>query len=176
MKPLFFAFSLLLASIAQADQPATPAADHIKPWTLPDQFDEPYTFNPDERVMLIAASNSAAGLVNDAIKDQPEGWLAQRSVIYVADITRVPRFVANRVLIPSMRSAPYRILLDREDQVASQYVEERSEVLWLGLEDGVIIERRRFDSAPALRLALDALDPDKGADATAQSKPADADQ
>ncbi|QJD58906.1 FAD/FMN-containing dehydrogenase [Pseudomonas sp. gcc21] len=176
MKPLFFALSLLLMPFAQADEPATPATDRIEPWTLPDQFDEPYTFEPDERVMLIAASNGAAGLVNDAIKDQPEGWLAQRSVIYVADITRVPKFVANRVLIPSMRSAAYRILLDREDQVASRYVTERSEVLWLGLEDSRIIERRRFDSAPALRLALEALDPINDTDAAAQPGSVDADR
>ncbi|MEH6389571.1 MAG: FAD/FMN-containing dehydrogenase [Pseudomonas profundi] len=173
MKPLLFALSLLLIPSVQADQSTTQTADRIEPWTLSDQFDEPYTFDPDERVMLIAASKGAAGLVNDAIKDQPEGWLAQRKVVYVADITHVPRLIANRMMVPSMRSAPYRILLDREDQVASRYVEERSEVLWLELEDSRIVERQRFDSAAALRLALEALDPVKDTNTTADSEPAD---
>ncbi|WP_150302986.1 hypothetical protein [Pseudomonas saliphila] len=171
MKPLLFALSLLLIPTVQADQSTTQTADRIEPWTLSDQFDEPYTFGPDERVMLIAASKGAAGLVNEAIKDQPEGWLVQRRVVYVADITHVPRFVANRMMVPSMRSAPYRIFLDREDQVASRYVQERSEVLWLELDDSRIVERQRFDSAQALRQALEALNP--VADTAERSKSAD---
>ncbi len=158
MKPLFFALSLLLVPTAHADQPAKQSPNHIEPFTLPDQFDERYTFGADERVMLIAASNGAARLVDEAIKAKPEDWLAQRRVIYIADITHVPRLVANRVLVPSMRSAQYRILLDRDGQVGSRYVEERSKVLWLELEDSKIVERQRFDSAQALRLALEALD------------------
>jgi hypothetical protein len=63
--------------------------------------------------------------------------------------------VANRVLVPSMRDANYRILLDREGQVASRYDASRSEVLWLTLEDGTLRERQQFSSADRLKDALE---------------------
>lgn len=149
--------SFSVAAFAQAEE----AVDRVEPWTLNDQFDQPYRFDASERILLIAASNGAAKLVDDAIKNKPEGWLAERQAVYVADITHVPRLVANRVLVPSMRSASYRILLDREGEVASRYVEDRKPVLWLTLDDGQITERQRFDSSEALRLALESLEHDE---------------
>jgi hypothetical protein len=160
---LLLSFSIL--SVAQAEE----VAEHVEPWTLNDQFDQPYNFDASERVMLIAASNGAAKLVDEAIKNKPEGWLAERQVVYIADITHVPRLVANRVLVPSMRSASYRILLDRDGEVASRYVEDRKPVQWLTLERGEIAGRLRFDSADALRLALEALEV---VQASAPSQPA----
>jgi hypothetical protein len=153
VRPLILLIGLLLAPFTLADS----EVPRVEPWTLPDQFDRPYSVDGSERVMLIAASHGAAKLVDEAIKSRPPGWLSERSVIYVADISQIPRFVANRVLVPSMRSANYRVLLDRDDQVASRHVEDRGPVHWLTLEQGQIVERLRFDSSKTLGVALDAL-------------------
>ncbi|WP_304639375.1 FAD/FMN-containing dehydrogenase [Pseudomonas sp.] len=160
MKPMKPIVTLLLSLSVMAFSHAEERVDRVEPWTLNDQFDQPYRFDASERVLLIAASNGAAKLVDDAIKNKPQGWLAERQVTYVADITHVPRLVANRVLVPSMRSASYRILLDREGEVASRYVEDRKPVLWLTLDNGRIAERQRFDSSDALRLSLESLELD----------------
>lgn len=146
---------LLLLSLLALCANAVEVGAKLDSWTLPDQFDQTYELADDVEVILIAASTGAARLVDAAIRTQPKGYLEARQTIYIADITHMPRLVANRVLVPSMRDANYRILLDREGQVASGYNPSRGEVLWLTLEQGTLRERRQFSSAEQLKEALE---------------------
>lgn len=134
---------------------AVEVGERLDTWTLSDQFDQPYELEDDVKIILVASSSGAARLVDTAIKEKPKGYLEARQAVYIADITHMPRMVANRVLVPSMRDANYRILLDREGQVASRYDASRSEVLWLTLEDGTLRERQEFSSADRLKDALE---------------------
>ncbi len=145
---------MLLGCLAFAAQ-AVEVGERLDTWTLSDQFDQPFELDDDVKIILVASSTGAARLVDAAIKEKPKGYLEARQAVYIADITHMPRMVANRVLVPSMRDANYRILLDREGQVASRYDASRSEVLWLTLEDGTLRERQEFSSADRLKDALE---------------------
>lgn len=145
---------MLLGCMALSAQ-AVEVGEKLDTWTLSDQFDRPYELDDDVKIILVASSSGAARLVDAAIKEKPKGYLEARQAVYIADITHMPRMVANRVLVPSMRDANYRILLDREGQVASRYDASRSEVLWLTLEDGTLRERQQFSSADRLKDALE---------------------
>ncbi len=132
------------------------AADAIKPlmkWTLLDQNDRAYTLDDNAQVLLIARSMSAAKLVNAAIEDAPEGYLESRHVIYVADIEKMPSLV-KLVAVPAMRSAKYRILLDRDGRVANQYNGDRETVQWLALKNGAAIQEQRFADGATLKQAI----------------------
>lgn len=146
---------LLLLSLLTLSVHALEVGEKLDSWSLPDQFDQAFELDDEVKVILIASSTGAARLVDAAIKTQAKGYLEARQTIYIADITHMPRMVANRVLVPSMRDANYRILLDREGQVASRYNPSRGEVLWLTLEDGTLRERRQFSSADQLKDALE---------------------
>ncbi|MFF7710341.1 FAD/FMN-containing dehydrogenase [Pseudomonas sp. NPDC007930] len=127
----------------------------LAPWTLLDQFDKPFTFGSDTQLLLVARSMDAAKLVDAAIKTQPEGYLEARHAAYVADIEHMPTIIANAVAIPAMRSAHYRILLDREGRVASRYDGARDSVQWLRVADGKLVEQKVFTDAEGLRQALE---------------------
>jgi len=146
---------MLLLSCLALSAHAVEIGERLDTWTLPDQFDQPLQLDNKVRVILVAGSHGAAKLVDAAIKDEPKGYLEARQAIYIADITHMPRMVANRILVPSMRDANYRILLDREGEVASRYEANRGEVLWLTLEEGTLRERRQFSSADQLKEALE---------------------
>jgi hypothetical protein len=144
---------LLCASLpAHALQPGAAVA----PWTLKDQFDRPYTFGPETRVLLVARSMGAARMLDSALAEAPAGYLDSRRVAYIADIERMPA-IARALAIPAMRSARYRILLDTQGAVAPGYEGAREGVQWLEVEGGTLKAEKRFDEAPALRQALDAL-------------------
>lgn len=148
---------VLLLSLFTLAVHAVELGDKLDSWTLPDQFDQPYQLDDEVRILLVASSHGAAKLVDAAIREQPSGYLEARQAIYVADISRMPRFVANRILVPSMRDANYRILLDREGRVAPRYQNSgEDEVLLLALEEGKLRERQQFSSAEQLRAALEA--------------------
>ncbi|WP_313643513.1 hypothetical protein [Pseudomonas sp.] len=144
---------LLLALLSLPFAHAASATPVVGGWTLVDQFDRAYTLDDRTQVVLIARSFSTARMVNRAIEQAPAGYLDERAVVFVADIAQVPS-MAQAVLIPSMRSAKYRILLDREGRVAERYAGDRDQVQWLQLQGGQVVSERRFTDSAALNQAL----------------------
>ena len=162
-----FLIPLVLActsALAQA-QTSAPAA-----WTLKDQFDAAYTLDPTTRVVLIARSHATANLVNSAVEHTQPGYLDARKVVFVADIARVPGLVL-KFLVPNMRSANYRILLDRDGQVAERYAGDRETVQWLDMDQGKVVRERHFEDLASLRQALASLVPPQGDGQAAQTRP-----
>ncbi|MBF8780358.1 hypothetical protein [Pseudomonas fulva] len=125
-------------------------------WTLEDQFEHAHTLDAGTRVLMIARSMSSARLVNSALEHTPDGYLDQRGVLFVADIEKLPSVVQS-LLVPSMRSARYRILLDRDGQVAARYAGDRDSVQWLELQGGKVVREQRFSDLASLRQALAGL-------------------
>lgn len=149
MQRLVLVAGVLLCFSALADNAIQP----VKKWTLLDQNDKAYTLNDDAQVLLVARSMSAAKLVNAAVEDAPEGFLEQRHMIYVADIEKMPSLI-KVVAVPAMRSAKYRILLDRDGRVASDYNGDRDSVQWLTLKNGAVVQETRFTDAAKLKQAV----------------------
>lgn len=144
---------MVLANVAQAqDAPAIG-------WTLLDQFDKPYTADADLQVMLIARDMAASKLVKAALDGKPAGYLEARRVVFVADISRMPTPISTMFAVPAMRDYTYRVLLDREPRVASRFDTRADSVTWLQLEHGKVIARHSYDSADALRQALEQVAP-----------------
>ena len=148
--------ALLLACLLSTPAWAADTARTVASWTLLDQFEQAYTFDNQARVMLIARSMSTAKMVNAALEDQPAGYLEARKVVYVADIEKLP-YLAKMVMVPAMRSAKYRIMLDQTGSVAPRYGDDRDTVQWLELENGTITREHRYSDAPALQKALQTL-------------------
>ncbi|SFP30490.1 hypothetical protein SAMN05216229_101392 [Geopseudomonas sagittaria] len=145
----------LLAAGVQAVEPG----ERLAPWTLSDQFEQPYTLDDDLRILLVARSMEGAKLLDAALEGQAEGYLEARQALFVADISGMPGLIGQLFAIPAMRDYRYRVLLDREAQVVPQYAAPEEGVLWLQLERGMLQERRVFGDAAALRAALEQAAP-----------------
>ncbi|RRV10622.1 hypothetical protein EGJ27_03135 [Pseudomonas sp. v388] len=146
----------LLVCLLSSHAWAADAVRTVAPWTLLDQFEQAYTFDGKTRVLLIARSMSSARMVNAALEDQPQGYLEARKVVYIADIEKMPG-LAKMVMVPAMRSAKYRIMLDQSGSVAPRYGDDRDSVQWLDLENGTITREHRYTDAPTLQKALQTL-------------------
>lgn len=62
---------LLLPLTALALEPG----ERVAPFTLLDQRDQPYTFDDQLQVLLLARSMSGSGLVKEAMRDQPASYI-----------------------------------------------------------------------------------------------------
>ncbi|KJK01547.1 FAD/FMN-containing dehydrogenase [Pseudomonas sp. 21] len=144
---------MVLASFAMAQEP--PAIG----WTLLDQFDKPYTANTDLKVLLVAHDMAGSKLVKAALAERPAGYLDARHAAFVADISRMPAPISKLFAVPAMRDYSYRVLLDREPRVASRFPATADAVTWLQLEQGRVVASHSFDSADALRQALERGEP-----------------
>ncbi|WP_296254219.1 MULTISPECIES: hypothetical protein [unclassified Pseudomonas] len=141
--------TLLFSVHAGADEAVVP----VVKWTLLDQNDKAYTLDDNAQVLLIARSMAAAKLVNAAVEDASAGYLESRRMVYVADIEMMPSLI-KVVAVPAMRSAKYRILLDRDGRVAKQYNGDRDSVQWLTLKNGTVVQEQRFTDGAKLKQAV----------------------
>lgn len=141
----------LLSGMAMAIEPG----ERLAPWTLLDQFDQPYSLDGNLQVLLVARDMEGAKLVKAALQGRPQGYLEQRHALFLADISRMPGPIANLFAVPAMRDYHYRVLLDRESRVAPRYPGDAGAVLWLDLRDGRLQAQRSFTDATALAAALE---------------------
>jgi hypothetical protein len=133
---------------------ALEVGDKLAPWTLLDQYDQPYTFGDDAQILLVARSMDAAKIVNGALQDTPKTFLESRHAVFVADIQKMPAIIAKMFAVPAMRAYSYRVMLDRESRVVPRYPGDAEKVLMLRLHNGKVVSQTQFDSAEALRGAL----------------------
>ena len=153
----FFAVLLLVLSAACAQ--AVEVGERLAPWTLLDQFDQPYSLNDELQVLLVARSMAGAKLLAAALDQQPKGYLEARKAVFLADISRMPSVIAAAFAVPAMRDYNYRVMLDRDARITPRYPVENDAVLWLQLQQGRVQAQQTFTRASALRDALEALAP-----------------
>lgn len=150
---------MLLLSVLCLGAQATEIGERLAPWTLLDQFDQPYSLDQQTHTLLVARDMDAAKLVKAALEDRPKGYLEARHAVFVADIQRMPTLIAKMFAVPAMRDYSYRVLLDREGRVAPRYPGAENKVLWLQLNEGRLVAQREYATAAELREALEQLQP-----------------
>jgi len=148
------AITLLLSLLPFLAQ-ATEIGERLTPWTLLDQYDQPYSLDAHTQVLLVARTMDGAKLVKAALQDKPKGFLEARHTVFIADIQRMPALVSKLFAIPAMRDYNYRVMLDRDSRVVPRYPGAEEKVLWLQLDNGRLVAQREFASATDLRTALD---------------------
>ena len=152
--PVKYVLALLL-SLSPLLVQAVEVGEKLAPWTLLDQHDQAYSLNDQTHTLLVARNMDGAKLVKAALADQPKGYLEARNTVFVADIQRMPALISKLFAIPAMRDYSYRVLLDREGTVATRYAGAEDKVLWLQLDKGQVVATHEYESADALRQALE---------------------
>ncbi|WP_339451812.1 FAD/FMN-containing dehydrogenase [Pseudomonas sp. EA_5y_Pfl2_R50] len=150
---------LLLFAVFPLFAHALETGEHLAPWTLLDQYEQPFTLDNSTTTLLVARDMDGAKLIKEALKDQPKGYLEARNAVFVADIQRMPALIAKMFAVPAMRDYSYRVMLDREGRVASRYPGAEGQVLWLQLKEGQLLSQREYANASELREALEKARP-----------------
>lgn len=149
---------LLLGLFSTAVMAIEPG-ERLAPWTLLDQFEQPYSLDEQLQVLLVARDMEGAKLMESALQGKPKGYLEQRHALFLADISRMPGPIASLFAVPAMRDYSYRVLLDRQARVAPRYPAAAATVLWLDLRAGHLLAQRSFTDASALAAALEQVAP-----------------
>lgn len=156
MRVVILAGLLLLSGMAAAVE----VGQSLPQWSLLDQFDKPASSAELPRVLLAARSMDGAKLVETAMSGRAAGWLEQRHVVFVADVSRMPKLIASLFALPAMRDYSYRVVLDRDAVLVPQLRAPEKAVLWLAVDDqGRVLARREYADATALRQALEQVRP-----------------
>jgi hypothetical protein len=140
-----FRWLLVLAVIPLWAQ-ALEIGERLAPWTLLDQYDQPFTLDNRTRRCWWRDMDGAK-LVKQALKGQPKGYLEARHAVFVADIQRMPALIAKMFAVPAMRDYSYRVMLDRRPGGVA-LSRRCGSVLWLQLKDGRLLEQHEYATRP----------------------------
>ncbi|UUY08527.1 FAD/FMN-containing dehydrogenase [Pseudomonas sp. J452] len=155
MKKTWLLLLGLFSTVVMAVEPG----ERLAPWTLLDQFEQPYSLDEQLQVLLVARDMEGAKLLEAALQGKPKGYLEQRHALFLADISRMPGPIASLFAVPAMRDYSYRVLLDRQARVVPRYPAAAATVLWLDLREGRLLAQRSFTDASALAAALEQAGP-----------------
>lgn len=90
-------------------------------FTLPDQFGETHSLNPNTRTLVFTFAKDSAHIMKDFLRDKEDGYLSQKSAYYIADISTAPVLIRNAFIIPELQTTPYPILLVYEEETAEKF-------------------------------------------------------
>lgn len=175
------AFTLLLGLLVAGGAAAEPYAvgDSVEPLTLKDQHGDEHAIDASARLVLFSRSKAGSDVLKSALHRWTEDSLAQRNIVYVADIHTIPALIRRGFVIPAMRKASYPILLDKEGELTSRFPSEKDEATLVFL-DNFQVERLLFtssweearqamESVPEAKADLPEALPDAEAEAAAPS-------
>lgn len=142
---LFVVAGLLLgASVFAAD--AYKVGDTLVSFTVKDQHDQPYTFAPGPRIVLVSFVMGVGKDANGYFAKQPADFLAQHQTIFIANIHGMPgigRFFA----LPKMKKYPHRILLGDDEHLLDRYPVQEGKLTVVRLDAAAKITAVEFVDA-----------------------------
>ena len=90
--------------------------DRVNPTKLNDQFDHEIEITDQTTWILFSNEKESYELITDFLKSKYSNKTKNQNGFYVADISKMPRMIANFFAIPEMQKLPFSILLDRNEQ------------------------------------------------------------
>jgi len=91
--------------------------------TLPDQFDKPQTLSDETRKLIFVFTKETGHTFKAFMADKPDGFLAQRHIVAVGDISGMPTVIVNTFAMPDFRKSHYSILLIYDKAMAARLKE-----------------------------------------------------
>ena len=149
MRSVLFTLALLVAplSLAQSETPSSPlqTGDAFPSLQLPDAFGNAYQLPyPGVRHVLFSADMDANDLMEQSFGELDKGDFTAAGLVYVADISGMPRLVARLFAIPSLRDYPFRVLLAREAEQLALLPREEGAVSVISLSQNGEVEKLDF--------------------------------
>lgn len=155
MRTLLVVFSLLLASTPALSQELLKPNDPLPPLVLKDQHDKPGELPQNLRQVLFTADMGGTDLVTKVIESRGGDWLDRTGRVFLADIHKMPGFIASMVAIPQLREKPYRIFLGREEADFKALPRQKSCVTVASIKDGRAADIAFACTEEALRSATE---------------------
>jgi hypothetical protein len=152
MHIIFFILALCFAPIVSAA--SYTIGDKIENLSLPDQFEKTASIDQQTQLVLFNQDKEAGNLIEEALAEVPQGYLAEQQITYVSDISGMPGFISSFIAIPAMQQRNYPILLDREGNHTQQFPRQKGKATLIYLDALLIKKIIHLDSIEKIQQAL----------------------
>jgi len=146
------AFTLSLTLLASTLSYASPAS--METLRLRDQHDTPIKMSANVRFVIFAHDMPGKDLVKEMLAKAGENYLTEHHVVFVADVSGMPRIIARMFAYPAMRKAPYQILIDEVGSRTGDWERQDSAVTLFRLQEFAVTGYEFIDTPEALNEAI----------------------
>jgi hypothetical protein len=120
--------------------------DALVPFTVKDQHEQPFTFTPGPRTLIVSFSMSVGKDANGYFARQPADFLTQNSTLFIANIYGMPA-VGRFFALPKMKKYPHRILLGDDENLLTRFPIQDGKLTVLRLDQTAKITAIEFVDA-----------------------------
>ncbi|MAD46753.1 MAG: hypothetical protein CMI02_03710 [Oceanospirillaceae bacterium] len=147
MKNLIALTLLTLSLLA----PATNALPHdLDRLRLKDQHDTPVKIPTDTRYVVFAHDMSSKDLVEEWLESKDDGFMKNNRIVYVVNISGMPRIIARMFAFPALRKLPYQVIIDEVGQKTGDWETRDSAVSVFTVKDLSVTDTAFIDDSAEL--------------------------
>ena len=146
---------LVLPAEASEEQVVLGPGGEVQVFELEDQFGTVAGANEDTKLILFSRDMEGGGIITEALSGKDGKFLAEHDVVYVADISRMPGWIARFFAVPKMRQYSFPLLLDREGKVTARWPDEEDRGTLITLSGLRIVSVEFFGDPDEISARLD---------------------
>jgi hypothetical protein len=153
---LFVLFSLLVSCANQPTAEPLKIGAKVEFALLQDQFANPFPHDDKMAMLLYADAMQASRDVRDAMARIDPACYEQGKLVFVANVSGMPRMITKLIAVPKMRGYGFPVWLDYSGEATVSLPVKEDQVSIVSVDHGVIT---RVDYAQGLESILNAVIP-----------------
>jgi len=144
----------LLVAVSVWAAPYTVGQSVILP-DLNDQFGKRVTLTSMPKTLIMAFEKGTAATVNEYLAVQENGYLSKNKAAFVADISQMPKFIAETFALPKMRHYPHTILLLQDEEEGLKFPYQEEKITVMKFRDNILTAIEFISTAEELKKAIE---------------------
>lgn len=126
-------------------------------FTLDDQFDKKHSLTNKTKKILFAFSKPTGHIMKVYMDVRPVDYLTSRDILFVADVSGMPKVIFNMFALSDMKESKYPMLLILEKENAKRFRDENKKdfIMILSLDNKTITDIKFVDSEEGLKKEID---------------------
>jgi len=121
---------------------------------LKNQHDQDWRIAPDTKLVLFAAGRKASNLMQTVLAPQPQGFLARRHAVYLADMSKMPGFITRTFALPSLRELNFEVGVSMDEKTLAGWPQQDDAVTLIRLDQGRVVSHEYLSTEAQLKAAL----------------------
>ena len=122
---------------------------------LNDQFDKKHTLQADTKKLIFAFSKDMGHLVKEYLKTKEVDYLEKRGILFIADISAMPRIIYKLFAESDMKKSKYPILLIQDDEISLKYKHNKEKICLVTLDNKKITSIKYLNTQEELKKEIE---------------------
>jgi len=140
--------------------------DDLDKIRLKDQHDTPFKVPSDIRYVVFAHDMGSKDLAEEWLSGKDPDFMKDNRIIYVVNISGMPRIISRMFAFPALRKKPYMILVDEVGQTTGDWPTQDSAVTLFTVTDHQIMEKVFIDDVEQMDEQVKLLNEEEAGTAT----------